>query len=167
MALRMPNCTPMPDLTPQLIAERIELALSNFGESKNAARARSQISQHQIKNLRDGHWPTLRSLVIIADKLGLSVAELLEPDLGTGVSYPSLINADRLRQALTITRSVMVRTGFDHHEAADILEAETAAQIYRLLEKFFLASKSDEQSTNDAADTAEAVLAALAASLAK
>jgi hypothetical protein len=95
------------------------------------------------------------------------VSELLEPDLGGGASYPSLINAERLRQALTITRSVMVRTGFDRHEAADSFEAGAAAQIYRLLEKFFLAGKSDEQSAIDASDTAEAVLAALAASLAK
>jgi hypothetical protein len=157
----------MTDVTPQLIAVRIELALSNFGESKNAARARSQISQHQIKNLRDGHWPTLRSLVSIAEKLGISVAALLEPASDTGIGYPTLINAERLRHALAVTRSVMLRMGFDRHEAADSLEATAAAQIYRLLEKFSTEGKSDEQAADDAADTAEAVLAALAASIAK
>jgi hypothetical protein len=153
----------MIDITPQLIAERIELALANFGESKSTARARADISAHQIKNLRDGHWPTLRNLAIIASKLGISIAELLEPASNAGVKYPSLINADRLRQALSITRSVMARTGFDNSDDADIFESSAAAQVYRLLEKFSLDGKSDEQSASDAADTAEAVMAALAA----
>lgn len=79
--------------------------------------------------LRDGHSPTLRKLTVVAEALGVSVADLIEPARGTAQSVPIVgvcVSGEEWQRYDTVTKHIDM-TGVTGHAIG--VEVRTTALI--------------------------------------